>query len=904
MIFWIPCIKGQNESNNWYFGEKSGLLFHLQNDPQVLIDGETIASNACATISDKNGNLLFYTNGTNVWNRNHAIMINGVLSGTLGVGGSIITGPPILLNTIIIPITNKAGLYYIFTITSTNGLRYSLVDMNRDGGLGEVTLKNETVLNRLGLGKISAVHHADGKSIWLMTTKKNENDDFTSFYAYKIDENGNIDSPVITNGLSYNGLQIGQMKFSPDGQKIACANYRPQSLSDHLMVFDFDSKFGLVSNKRNLLTSFTFFEVVSAYGVEFSNDSKYLYATLTRQGMVNGSNGSFEELEEKKNLLYQYDFSILNPQEYSVSLHEEVSELTAGGLQLAKNGKIYRALPVSENAGTSSLGQLNNPNVLGVRANYVHNSIDLISGESRLGLPTFIQSYFRTRIIVESGCLGQPISMEVDTYGEITEAVWDFGDGNISNLTNPQHIYSAPGNYKVQATVTVNNCPITVAKDIKIYGLPNLIENQELVQCDVDTDGISLFNLYTIREKITDPLFDEELVFFENRVDAELNVQPILNPENYTNTVMNQEVFVRVTNKNGCFEVTSFFISAVFVDLGNITEVYACDSSDLDPDDGFGVFALGFKKDDIITEVNLAQSTSLKYYPTLDDAFTELNEIRKRFFTSESTTIWVRAQETNLSCSGISSIRLIVNSSPKIDIEDEYLICKNQPIVLSGDVSNNRYEWINTTTGNLMSTERTLSLSEPGLYQHIAYKFENGLECSNTEDFTISKAEQPSFTSIEVKKLFKNNHLIEIEIEGSSSYEFSIDDTTYFKGESTYSFDNVPAGKHTVYVRDINQCEPTVQEDVYILGYPSFFTPNNDGINDLWRVLGLPESELETIKIKIFDRFGKLITRLNKQNNYSWDGTYNGNFAPQNDYWYEAIFEDGTVDRGHFTLKR
>ncbi|MBB1489743.1 PKD domain-containing protein, partial [Oceanospirillum sp. D5] len=142
---------------------------------------------------------------------------------------------------------------------------------------------------------------------------------------------------------------------------------------------------------------------------------------------------------------------------------------------------------VSENAGTSSLGQLNNPNVLGVRANYVHNSIDLISGESRLGLPTFIQSYFRTRIIVESGCLGQPISMEVDTYGEITEAVWDFGDGNISNLTNPQHIYSAPGNYKVQATVTVNNCPITVAKDIKIYGLPNLIENQELVQCDVDT---------------------------------------------------------------------------------------------------------------------------------------------------------------------------------------------------------------------------------------------------------------------------------------------------------------------------------------------------------------------------------------------------------------------------------
>lgn len=904
LFFFAGNLFAQNHTNHWYFGEKAGLLFDLQNNPQVLTDGAMIAQNPCASMSDKDGNLLFYTNGTNIWNRNHTIMVNGALVGTLSVGGPIVTEPNIRLNVIIIPIIERRGVYYVFTITSAYGLRYSIVDMNGDSGLGEVTLKNREILPGEGIGKLTAVHHADGKSIWVMTTRKNEDDEFTSFYAYKIDTNGDIGNPIITNRVFYDGLQEGQMKFSPDGTKLACANYRPQSLNNHLMVLDFNSETGIVSNRKNLLTSFVFFEVVSAFGVEFSNDSKYLYATLIRQGMVAENTNDFQPELPRKNLLYQYDLSNFNPQDNWTAIHEDTNDLTAAGLQLGKNGKIYRALAINENQGTSFLGVVNSPELFGLRANYSNNAINLGTSKSRLGLPTFIQSYFRTRILAESACLGEPISMEVDTYGEITAALWDFGDGNTSTVVSPEHIYTASGNYKVQATITVNNCPIKVTKDIKVFKLPNLTENQELVQCDVDTDGISLFNLKTIREKITDPLFDEELVFFENRADAELNVQPILNPENYTNKVMNQEIFVRVTNENGCFEITSFFVSAVFVDLGNITEMYACNSSDLDSDDGLGVFPIGFKKDDIRNEVNLAQSTSLKYYLTLDDAFTELNEIRDRFFTSESTTIWVKAQEANLSCSGISPIRLIVNATPRIDIEDEYLICKNQPIFLYGDVSNDRYEWINTTTGNLMSTERTLSLSDPGAYQHIAYKFENGLECLNTKDFIINRTEQPAFTNITVNKLFKNSHSIDIQIEGASNYEFSMDNITYFEGEVSYSFENIPAGKHTVYVRDINQCEPTLQEDVYILGYPSFFTPNNDGINDFWTVLGLPENELESIKIKVYDRFGKLISYLDEQNNYSWDGIYNGNLAPQNDYWFVAIFKDGNIDSGHFTLKR
>ena len=75
-------------------------------------------------------------------------------------------------------------------------------------------------------------------------------------------------------------------------------------------------------------------------------------------------------------------------------------------------------------------------------------------------------------------------------------------------------------------------------------------------------------------------------------------------------------------------------------------------------------------------------------------------------------------------------------------------------------------------------------------------------------------------------------------------------------------------------------------------------------MNDFWTVLGLSEDELLSTRVNIYDRFGKLITYLNEENNYRWDGKYNGNFAAQNDYWFEVIFIDGTINRGHFTLKR
>ncbi|MBO4333749.1 MAG: T9SS type B sorting domain-containing protein, partial [Paludibacteraceae bacterium] len=83
---------------------------------------------------------------------------------------------------------------------------------------------------------------------------------------------------------------------------------------------------------------------------------------------------------------------------------------------------------------------------------------------------------------------------------------------------------------------------------------------------------------------------------------------------------------------------------------------------------------------------------------------------------------------------------------------------------------------------------------------------------------------------------------------------------------------------------------------------PPYFTPNGDGISDVWKVYGLEKTE--NSKVEIFDRWGKLLFEFNP-NSSGWDGTYNGELCPSSDYWYVIDCEE--IDKeytGHFTLLR
>jgi gliding motility-associated-like protein len=144
------------------------------------------------------------------------------------------------------------------------------------------------------------------------------------------------------------------------------------------------------------------------------------------------------------------------------------------------------------------------------------------------------------------------------------------------------------------------------------------------------------------------------------------------------------------------------------------------------------------------------------------------------------------------------------------------------------------------------------------------------------------------------------NNTITVLVSGEGDYEFALD---YFGSyQDSNVFTNVTPGFHTVFIRDKNGCG-IVEEVVSVLGFPKFFTPNNDGFNDTWQLYGVNSQFNQGTSVTIFDRYGKLISSFDN-NSIGWDGTLNGKRLPSSDYWFVAKLPNGKEYRGHFALVR
>ncbi|WP_461443596.1 T9SS type B sorting domain-containing protein [Maribacter sp.] len=143
---------------------------------------------------------------------------------------------------------------------------------------------------------------------------------------------------------------------------------------------------------------------------------------------------------------------------------------------------------------------------------------------------------------------------------------------------------------------------------------------------------------------------------------------------------------------------------------------------------------------------------------------------------------------------------------------------------------------------------------------------------------------------------WKGKNKVSINIASNRLYEYSLDGNDY---QLNNTFRNMNGGLHTIYAREINGCG-ILEEDFCILDFPRFFTPNNDGVNDSWQLLGLKNEEYT---LDIFDRYGKFLKKLSTANP-KWNGTYNNRILPSNDYWFKVYLENGQIQTGHFSLKR
>jgi hypothetical protein len=457
-FFFLFCftLNSQNETAKWYFGDHAGLDF-ITNPPTVLTNNAMYQMNSwnSASVSDGNGNLLFYSDGDTVYTKQHLLMANGVST------VSCVSAYPVKQ-------PGNNNLYYLFTIQNDLRLYYSVIDMSLSAGMGSVTAKN-VLLSADSFYVVGATRHCNGKDVWFIAHKYNS----PEFRSYLLTASGT--SPAfISSFLGPQNQIFLDLKINHSGTKIA-GSVHPSyitpmnnvayntTINGTFNIFDFDNNSGLVSNQLILGSC------ASAWYCDFSPDGSKLYGGNWWDGT-----------------LFQWDLCAGSGPSIAASVYTVYSSGTASevhDIRTAQNGKTYVAT-----GSKSYLGVINNPNLYGAACNFVPAGQSLAQKNSLQSLPRFMSSYLKIspfNVAISSSINCQtasffsslPASTLCSATGYSVAAVlWNFGDpasgsNNSSTLANPVHIYSAPGSYTVKEIIYNTSCaPDTLLKAITVFG--------------------------------------------------------------------------------------------------------------------------------------------------------------------------------------------------------------------------------------------------------------------------------------------------------------------------------------------------------------------------------------------------------------------------------------------------
>ncbi len=454
LLFCSPFLAtAQKETNNWIFGINAGLNFN-NNIPAPIPNSAMNTGEGCSSISDKHGNLILYTDGLQVWNASHHLIING---------SNLKGGHSSTQSALIVPQPDSDSIFYIFTveeaINSNMSLHYSVVNSKASGGIGEVVQKNVFLTNPV-CEKLTAVEHYNGRDIWVIVRLWDSNE----YHTYLVTENGVDPIPVVNStGRWINSLNmtifaaVGSMKISPDGKYLATAYFGD---TGYVALHQFNDVTGDINNPIFLDS------LPNSYGVEFSLSSRYLYVSNT------------------SNSLHQFDITA-NDIKASDTIIDSRKRLAA--LQMARNGKIYACI-----VNGDSIAVINYPEGRGDSAQLIVNAVYLEGNTTIYGLPAFVQSVFAfPNFTYKIGCFYDSVQFTAITtrYDSI---LWDFGDpssgaANYSTKPYPAHKYTQAGIYNVKFISFRKGSSDTALQTIEIASIPQAYLGKDTTLCPSDT---------------------------------------------------------------------------------------------------------------------------------------------------------------------------------------------------------------------------------------------------------------------------------------------------------------------------------------------------------------------------------------------------------------------------------
>jgi len=458
-------------SAHWFFGYEAGLDFS-SGTVSADVNGKLVSIEGSSTMSDLSGNLLFYSNGEKVWNRNHVIMPNG--NGLTGDESST-------QSSLIVPMPGNESLYYLFTsvglAAAPSGLYYNVVDMNLDGGLGDLTATKNSPLLNSGTENLAGTKHCNGTDYWIVS--REDVTGILRFYAYQLTKDG-LSDPVISEFSEPGNVQhntVGTITFSQDGSLMAFTSFHTP-----VYLFDFNTKTGKLSTR--LISTAT---NEAFYSNAISPDNSKLYTTSfvnSGYNYLSQFDLTASDVKASRKNLDSMDFSWGSPNAFPF----------IGQIRLAADQQIYvsrwkQVSPNLVNPNTyydlDSIDVIHKPDLPGLSCQFQRDFLYLHGKPTELGLPGFISNFtsdappLSCPIIVPSvdftvsaECEDLPVQLTYTGSADINSLEWDFGDpvggpANTSALMNPSHSYAQPGQYIVSLTVNYTGGTLSDKKIVK-----------------------------------------------------------------------------------------------------------------------------------------------------------------------------------------------------------------------------------------------------------------------------------------------------------------------------------------------------------------------------------------------------------------------------------------------------
>ncbi|MFL1013402.1 choice-of-anchor L domain-containing protein [Flavisericum labens] len=424
---------------------------------------------------------------------------------------------------------------------------------------------------------------------------------------------------------------------------------------------------------------------------------------------------------------------------------------------------------------------------------------------------------------------------------------------------------------------------------------PSINTIASVSDCDSNTDTYDLSQVDTF---LVDNVNNVSISYYSSSVEAASETNAFQNKVYNYSSPGSYTIFSRIENLiDGCPAFTSFNLIISPNPIANTPpDLIDCD----DDYDGFRPFDLSntSSTSNAIRGAQNASDFTVTFYTNLTNAENATNPVEMSYPAQDGETIYARIENNMSGCFSTTQFNIRINPLPIVPIEDIVPLCNDSAIVVSAEtgIAGDTYLW---STGST-SPEILLGPDEIGDYS-VTVTRPNILsnDCSYTHNFSVVESDSAIINFTQTVD-FSDPNSITIDVSGIGDYIYILDNG---EPQTSNVFDNVSFGPHLVTVRDLNGCLD-ITKNVFVFDIPKFFTPNNDSVYDTWHIVGA--NQLPGTIVHIYNRYGKLLKSL-PYTSTGWDGTFNGQNMPSDDYWFIAkIIQNGeSFDiKGHFTLKR